>query len=248
MDHLLTKIIVVAVILLLITAFVVPRVRGRRVSTKRVAAMAAVARREGWRFTEEDQSLVPVVQHLPAATGTPTDYVLSKALRGEPRRLAVGSRTWNMLDGEVEGRHVRVFDWTAGQGSGGGKASLVYLHTVWAIELTGVERWVQAASTSQPFDEWRPGRWVRTGDDAFDKRFRVTCGDAGGLMTGLGVQTRHLLLESGFDGWRLDSDLQMLVLWTYSRRAFTPAAQVVPMTQQAVRLAAEAADARTGRA
>ncbi|MEQ7128596.1 hypothetical protein ABN034_29230 [Actinopolymorpha sp. B11F2] len=244
MSELVTKVVVVALILLVIAAAVVPRIRGRRSMAQRVKAMAAVAESQGWTFTAERPDLVPLVQQLPRSLGTAGDMITSKVMRMEPTRLAVGSRILNVLGGVAEGRRVEIFDWLVGHGSGTGRAQLTYLHTVWAVPLPHVPFWVQVANKWQSHDEWRPGKLFRTGDAAFDKRFLTTAEDASHVGAGLTQQTRRLLLESSFDGWRLDPDLGVLLVWTHSQRRYAPADQIVAMTHQVVRLAAEA-DAQT---
>ncbi|TDE60311.1 hypothetical protein E1295_00235 [Nonomuraea mesophila] len=92
----------------------------------------------------------------------------SKLVGAGPTRLQAGSRILHVLEGAVDGHPVRIFDWIAGHASGSGRASLVFLHTVWAIPLPQVPFWAQAASKGQPHDGWRPGQVFRTGDDAFD--------------------------------------------------------------------------------
>ncbi|MEQ4207481.1 hypothetical protein [Actinopolymorpha sp. B9G3] len=244
MSELVTKVVVVAVILLVIAAIVVPRVRARRAPAQRSKAMADLAESQGWGYTAERPDLVPLVQQLPRSLGTAGSMITSKLMNMEPTRMAVGSRILNVLEGVAEGRRVMVFDWLAGHASGAGRAQLTYLHTVWAVPLPHVPFWVQVANKWQSHDEWRPGQLIRTGDQPFDKRFLITADDANHVGAGLTPQARRLLLESSFDGWRLDSDLGMLLVWTHSQRRYAPADQIVTMTQQAIRLAAEA-DART---
>lgn len=239
MDQMVTKIVVVAVILLIVTGIVVPRIMGRRHSARRARDMAALAESQGWAYSAENEQLVPLVQRLPQALGRARELVTS-AIFNEPARLDVGSRILHAIDGAVDLRRILIFDWLAGHGTGAGRASLVFLHTVWAIPLPHVPFWVQAASKAQPHDRWRAGQVFRTGDDAFDKRFLTTAADGGHVPAGLTPQTRRLLLESGFDGWRLDPELQMLLVWTHSTRRFTPVDQVLPMTRLAARLASEA--------
>lgn len=244
MGELVMKVVVVAVILLVIGAVVVPRIRARRTTVQRAKAMVAVAESQGWAFTAENEDLVPLVQRLPRSLGTAGDLVTSKIMRMEPTRWAVGSRILHVLDGVADGRRIQVFDWLAGHSPGSGRAALAYLHTVWAIPLPHVPFWVQAANKWQAHDEWRPGQLFRTGDGPFDKRFLTTSEDASHVSAALTPQARRLLLESSFDGWRLDPEPGVLLLWTHSQRRYAPADQIVPMTQQAMRLAAEA-DART---
>ncbi|MEO3796625.1 hypothetical protein ABGB14_41055 [Nonomuraea sp. B10E15] len=240
MGEVVTKVVVVGVILLIIASIIVPRVRGRRVMARRVKTMTELAASQGWSFTPENNELVPLVQRLPRALGTAQDIITSQLVRAEPTRLQVGSRIMHVLEGASEGHQVRIFDWVAGHASGAGRASLVFLHTVWAIPLPQVPFWAQAASKGQPHDGWRPGQVFRTGDNAFDKRFLTTADDAGHVQAGLAPQTRRLLLESDFDGWRLDPEFGMLLLWTHSRRRYVPAERILPMTRQAKQLAAEA--------
>ncbi|NYE72909.1 hypothetical protein BKA15_004238 [Microlunatus parietis] len=236
-----TKIVVIAVFVLIIVAVVVPRIRGRRSLQVRRKSLAALARNEGWRYTTEDPDRVALVQGLPEATGHARDVILSGIMRDDdPPRLAVSSRILNVLDGEVDEHRIQVFDWLVGRGSGSGRASVTRLHTVWAVRLPAVPYWVQAASLGQPHDGWRPGQWFRTDDEAFDRRFRVTADDPAHVRAGLTPQTRRLLLESDFDGWRLDAALGLLLLWTHSGRRFAPADRIGPMTRQAVHLAIEA--------
>lgn len=247
MDSLVTKIVVIAVVVLIIAAVVVPRIRGRRSLRLRTKDLAALARNEGWRYATEAPDRVALVQGLPEATGHARDVILSGVLRDDdPPRLAVGSRILNVLDGEVDEHRIQVFDWLVGQASGSGRAAVTRLHTVWAIRLPELPFWIQAAGLGQPHDAWRPGQWFRTDDDAFDRRFRVTADDPAQVRAGLTQRTRRLLLESDFDGWRLDCELGMLLLWTHSGRSFAPADRIVPMTRQAVRLATEAGASTPG--
>ncbi len=243
MGELVTKVIVVAVVVLVLAAIIVPRVRGRRSAVQRTKDMAVVAESQGWTFAAENDGLIPLVQRLPRALGTATDRISSKVMRTEPTRWAVGSRILHVMDAVADGRRLVLFDWLAGHASGSGRASLTYLHTVWAIPLPHVPFWVQAASKWQPHDAWRPGQLFRTGDAAFDKKFLVTAEDPSHVGTALTPQIRRHLLEGGFDGWRLDPSLGMLLVWTHSQRRYAPAGHIVAMTQQATRLAAEA-DAR----
>lgn len=240
MDQIVTKVVVIAVILLIIAGIVVPRIMRRRNASRRAQAMAALAAGQGWAYTAENAELVPLVQRLPQALGRAQDMFTSKMMRMEPPRWQVGSRILHVLDGAVEGRRILVFDWIAGHASGAGKAQLAYLHTVWAFPLPHVPFWVMAAGKSQFHDEWRPGALFRTGDDAFDKRFLTTAEDAGHVHAVLTPQARRTLLEAGFDGWRLDPELQMLLVWTYSQRRFAPVEEIVPKTHRAIRLAVEA--------
>ncbi|MFI0349940.1 hypothetical protein [Actinomadura sp. 9N407] len=240
MDELVTEIIVIAVVLLIIASVVVRRFWGPRSLARRAKALSDVADSQGWTFTAEHGELVPLVQRLPQSLGRARDLITSAVVRSEPTRLDVGSRILHVLKGTVGTRRVLIFDWLAGHGTGAGRAALVFLHTVWAVPLPQPQFWVQAASRSQPHDRWRPGRAFQTGDEAFDKRFLTTADDAGHVTAGLTPQTRRMLLESGFDGWRLDPELQMLLLWTHSRRRYAPVEQILPMTQQAMRIAADA--------
>lgn len=240
MGELATKVVVVVVILLIIAAVVVPRIRARRTTVQRAKEMAALAQSQGWTFTAENEALVPLVQRLPRSLGTAGSLVTSKVMNMEPTRWAVGSRIVHVLDGVADGRRFQAFDWLAGHNPGSGRAALTYLHTVWAIPLPRVPFWVQVANKWQAHDEWRPGRLFRTDNGAFDKRFLTTSEDASQVSTALTPQIRRLLLESNFDGLRLDPELGILLLWTHSQRRYAPADQIVAMTQQAMRLAAEA--------
>jgi hypothetical protein len=239
-DQLAVKVIVVVLMILIIGAVVVPRIRARIAVPRRRNSMAQVAQSQGWTHVAESEAMLPLVRRLPRSWGQIRDVVSSTLMRMEPPRLAVGSRVTNVLEGNLAGRQLRVFDWGVAQATGSGNARVSYLHTVWAIDLPQVPFWMQAASKAQTYDRWQPGQPFPTGDKEFDKRFLVTCEDPSHLQGGLTAQVRQLLLASDFDGWRLDPELSMLLVWTYSRRRFAPAERIVEMTGQAMELAAAA--------
>lgn len=244
MDNLLVKVIAMAaIVLIIITIFFGPKLLRRRARARRAAAMSKVSAEQGWSYVGDGEAMLPLVRHLPRSYGTAVDRVTNKLVGIDgATRLPVGAAITDVIEGQVGGRDVQIFSWYAALGTPQGGTSWIYRHTVWALDLDRVPFWVQAATKAQPWDEWQPGTWFATGDGEFDAKFRVTCADATHLHAALPPQTRRMLLDSGFDGWRLDAEHHVLLVWTYSARRHTPPERLPELTRRAVQLAAAATD------
>ncbi len=241
MSPLLGKIIGLGFVLLLLAAVAVPPIVRRTRRNARSGALAKLAAEQGWTYVAAGDAVLPLVRWLPGSYGRVVDQITDKLLRMDgPTRLRVTSAAANVIEANADGRDLQIFDWVAFHAVRKGTGSVPHMHTVWAIELPRVPFWLQAASMAQRWDEWQPGTWFATGDADFDRRFRVSGDDAARMRAGLTTETRRLLLDSGFDGWRLEPEFRMLLLWTYSLRRHAPVEQIVELSHRAVRLAAAA--------
>lgn len=224
--------------LILVVAYIAGK-RHRGKLQAHSSAVREVAGRNGWAYTEQSETAALLCQSIPAAYGKP-HHMFQDAVFGskETTRSPVKLEARNVMEAQVDGRDVLIFDlfaWHVAHPQD--KRGLVYRHTVWAVELPNIPCWVQAATKNQWHDKWM-GTWFSTDDAAFDDKFRATSGDAVHLHRYLTPESRRLLLDSGFDGWRLDPRNQHLLVWTYKRHPEPE--QIVDLARKALELAAAA--------
>lgn len=224
------------VVVILAVAFVMGLRRGK-VLAAHAESVREMAAKNGWAYAEKSETAALLGRRFPAAHGHPHHMVQdavfhSKDTVRHPVKLAAG----NVVEARVAGRDVLIFDLVATHvRHQNDRTGVSHRHTVWAVELPAISAWVQAATKNQWFDKWM-GTWYSTEDTAFDERFRVTADDGAPVRQHVTPEVRRLLLNSAFDGWRLDPDNQHLLAWTYKRHP--EPAQIVSMAHTVVELAA----------
>jgi hypothetical protein len=199
-------ILLVVVLLLIIGVGVAVGLSKRNKLRARGSVVRQVAVQHGWRYANDDVSLVPLVRQLPFNDGA--------ALRGQARNVAYGHLDgWQTVLFEL----LRWEQTTIGGGMITGPGT-VHSHQIWVVRLPRPMPYLRVVPELSAFASIGWAGKVTFNDPAFDRAMTVHAGDQGFAHTVLHPGMRQWLLSQPI-GWAIDEG--NLVAWV-DRKVLDP--------------------------